>query len=185
MATHFATCARLLVELGFNDLGWGVSNAAGLTADVKTLIANARAAKPNIKVLVANVIHRTPLANLPNLDSLISSYNNGLAAALPAGAPSAIPWPTGPATPTLQSAQVIGPWDVQLGWTEVPAVTGYLVRLRDAVAGEAFSELPFPVTGWQYDVGWLFAGSDRYEFCMVAVNGSLRSAPANCLRARA
>jgi lysophospholipase L1-like esterase len=72
----------LLVELGFNDLGWGVSDADGLVADIKTFIARARAAKPDVRVLVANVVHRTPLPNLPGLDALITSYNTKLGPAL-------------------------------------------------------------------------------------------------------
>lgn len=72
----------LLVELGFNDLGWGVSNPDGLIADIKTLIANARTANPDIRILVANVLHRTPLAIQPDLGAKISAYNEKLGPAL-------------------------------------------------------------------------------------------------------
>ncbi|MFD8497836.1 SGNH/GDSL hydrolase family protein [Amycolatopsis sp. NPDC059657] len=70
----------LLVELGFNDLGWGVNGPAGVLNDLKWLIANARSAKPGIRVVVANVVHRTPLGSSPTLPQIISSYNSLLAA---------------------------------------------------------------------------------------------------------
>lgn len=39
----------LLVELGFNDLGWWVSNATGTLQSMKNLVDEARAAKPDLK----------------------------------------------------------------------------------------------------------------------------------------
>ncbi|MGK5441559.1 GDSL-type esterase/lipase family protein [Micromonospora sp. URMC 105] len=74
----------LLVELGFNDLGWGVSNPDGLIADMRTLITNARAAKSDIRILVANVPQRTPLDVQPDLGTKISAYNAKLGPALQA-----------------------------------------------------------------------------------------------------
>ena len=68
----------LLVELGFNDLGWGINNPAGLLSDVRTFVANARAAQPNVKVLLANVVHRSPLGNNSNLPATITDYNTRL-----------------------------------------------------------------------------------------------------------
>ncbi|WIN00493.1 GDSL-type esterase/lipase family protein [Actinoplanes oblitus] len=81
----------LLVELGFNDLGWGVSNPDGLIADIKTLIAQARAGRAGVKVLVANVPHRSPLTQLPQLDAVISEYNGKLGAALASVSTAASP----------------------------------------------------------------------------------------------
>ena len=72
----------LLVELGFNDLAF-INSPAGTLADAKTLIDNARAVDPTIKVLIANVVTRTPLSNFPNLNSTIETYNSDLAAAVP------------------------------------------------------------------------------------------------------
>jgi lysophospholipase L1-like esterase len=69
----------LLVELGFNDLAWGVNDPAGLLADLRSLIASARSARPDVRILVANVPHRTPLAQQPNLPAVISNYNALLA----------------------------------------------------------------------------------------------------------
>ncbi|XVV08552.1 GDSL-type esterase/lipase family protein [Actinoplanes sp. CA-131856] len=81
----------LLVELGFNDLGWGVSNPDGLIGDMKNLIAQARAANPAIRVIVANVVRREPLAQLPQLDSIINEYNGKLPAALASVSTAASP----------------------------------------------------------------------------------------------
>lgn len=68
----------LLVELGFNDLGWGVNGPAGVLNDLRTFVANARAAKPNVRFAVANVLHRTALADLPQLPGTITDYNGQL-----------------------------------------------------------------------------------------------------------
>lgn len=73
----------LLVELGFNDLGWGVNQPAGVLNDLEWFIFHARAAKPDIKILVANVPHRTPLEVNPNLPAMISNYNSLLANRVP------------------------------------------------------------------------------------------------------
>ncbi|MEV6494206.1 GDSL-type esterase/lipase family protein, partial [Actinoplanes sp. NPDC051633] len=72
----------LLVELGFNDLGWGVSDPDGLIADMRQLIANARAARSDLRILVANVVHRTPIPAAPDLNQKITDYNGRLGAAL-------------------------------------------------------------------------------------------------------
>lgn len=74
----------LLVELGFNDLGWGVSNPDGLIADMRSLIAKARAGRPDVRILVATVPQRTPLDAQPDLGSKISAYNAKLGPALQA-----------------------------------------------------------------------------------------------------
>ncbi|MDI6100300.1 SGNH/GDSL hydrolase family protein [Actinoplanes sp. NEAU-A12] len=81
----------LLVELGFNDLGWGVSDAPGLISHFETFVANARAAKPNIRIVIGNVPHRTPLDVNPGLPALISQYNALLAARVPQLSTSASP----------------------------------------------------------------------------------------------
>lgn len=39
----------LLVELGFNDIGWFISDAPGTLNSMKSLVDEARAAKPNLK----------------------------------------------------------------------------------------------------------------------------------------
>lgn len=45
----------MLLMLGFNDMGWFYSDADGTIDSIGTLISNARAANPNIKVAIANV----------------------------------------------------------------------------------------------------------------------------------
>ncbi|BEL03463.1 hypothetical protein Q0Z83_016540 [Actinoplanes sichuanensis] len=92
----------LLVELGFNDLGWGVSDAAGLLADFEHFVAAARAAKPGIRIAVANVPHRTPLDVNPGLPALITQYNALLAARVPE---------LSTATSPIVLADVDGPFD--------------------------------------------------------------------------
>ncbi|NYD59001.1 lysophospholipase L1-like esterase [Nocardioides marinisabuli] len=72
----------LLVELGFNDLAWGVSDPAGTVSSLRELIKNARAAKPNIRILVANVPQRSALASQPALPEKILQYNSLLPSAL-------------------------------------------------------------------------------------------------------
>ncbi|MFC6565601.1 SGNH/GDSL hydrolase family protein [Actinoplanes utahensis] len=73
----------LLVELGFNDLGWGVNEPAGLLNDFEWFVYHARAAKPDVRILVANVLHRTPLEVHPDLPQKITNYNAMLAARVP------------------------------------------------------------------------------------------------------
>jgi hypothetical protein len=68
----------LLVELGFNDLAWGIGSPEQTLQNLRTLVARARAAKPNIKVFVSSVPQRTPLDQAPQLPATIQSYNAGL-----------------------------------------------------------------------------------------------------------
>lgn len=72
----------LLIELGFNDLAF-INGPYGVLADAKTLIDNARAADPTIRVLIANVVTRVPLPNFPSLNATIQTYNGDLASAVP------------------------------------------------------------------------------------------------------
>jgi lysophospholipase L1-like esterase len=73
----------LLLMVGFNDLGYNLNNPDGLISDMGALIANARAARPGIRILIGNVVHRSYLAALPDLDARITNYDNQLAAFLP------------------------------------------------------------------------------------------------------
>ena len=73
--------AYLLIELGVNDLAY--NSPAGTLADAKTLIRNARAVDPKVRILVANVVHRTPVCGFSYLNPAISTYNKDLAAAVP------------------------------------------------------------------------------------------------------
>lgn len=73
----------VLIELGFNDLGWLVSGAEGLLTNMKTLIDNARGAKSNIKFAIANVPYRTRIGAREDLIVKTDVYNDLLANAIP------------------------------------------------------------------------------------------------------
>ncbi|WP_328504723.1 GDSL-type esterase/lipase family protein [Streptomyces sp. NBC_00457] len=60
----------LLVEFGFNDIGW-LFVGVELVDTMEDFIANARAANPNVRIVLANVPHRT------------TDYNAALAKAIP------------------------------------------------------------------------------------------------------
>lgn len=72
----------MLLMLGFNDLGWYFSDDDGLLFNIHTLIQNARAAAPNLKIAMANVPQRTSLGRT-DLPRLTDSYNQKLSDAIP------------------------------------------------------------------------------------------------------
>ncbi|GII76289.1 hypothetical protein Sru01_12710 [Sphaerisporangium rufum] len=80
VAAHRPAC--LMVALGFNDLAWGVSGPGALLADLAGFLDAARAAEPGMRLLVANVVHRTPLAGRPQIARDIAAYNRRLPAVL-------------------------------------------------------------------------------------------------------
>lgn len=65
----------LLLLLGFNDLGWFVSGPEALHYDIKQIIDRARDSKPNVKILVGNVVHRTFLNGRQDLVDSTNRYN--------------------------------------------------------------------------------------------------------------
>lgn len=67
----------LLVMLGFNDMGWCVSGPDETLADMKSFVDNARAAKPSLSFVLANVPQRTPGAH-ENLPTWTADYNASL-----------------------------------------------------------------------------------------------------------
>ena len=71
----------LLVELGVNDVTF--NSPAGALADAKTMIGKVRAVDPKVRILVANVVHRTPVCGFAYLNPAISTFNTDLAAAVP------------------------------------------------------------------------------------------------------
>ncbi|MFJ9742673.1 fibronectin type III domain-containing protein [Streptomyces sp. NPDC101166] len=73
----------LLVGLGFNDMGWFVSGAQGTLDSVKTLVDNARAAKPDLRFAVANVPQRSAIGGREDLPVTTAAYNDMLARAIP------------------------------------------------------------------------------------------------------
>ncbi|CAM1508852.1 Fc.00g025910.m01.CDS01 [Cosmosporella sp. VM-42] len=73
----------VLVELGFNDLGWFASGPEGLLQNMKTLIDSARGAKSDIKFAIANVPHRTMIGGREDLINNTDIYNDLLAEVVP------------------------------------------------------------------------------------------------------
>jgi lysophospholipase L1-like esterase len=63
----------LLVELGFNDVGWFISDGQGTLDSMKQFIDNARSANPNLKFVIANIPQRTSLGSWR--DDLIQKTN--------------------------------------------------------------------------------------------------------------
>ncbi|MFI6270617.1 NPP1 family protein [Micromonospora zamorensis] len=81
----------LLVGLGFNDLGWSVSTPEGTIASMSALVAEARAAKPDLKFALANVPQRTLLDVNPGLPGNTDRYNAALKSAIPTWSTSISP----------------------------------------------------------------------------------------------
>ncbi|MFJ9737064.1 GDSL-type esterase/lipase family protein [Streptomyces sp. NPDC101166] len=68
----------LLVELGFNDIGW-LGAGADLTERMKQFIDNARKANPDVHLVLANVPQRTTLGSAnPELGKRTRAYNAAL-----------------------------------------------------------------------------------------------------------
>ncbi|MFF3002471.1 GDSL-type esterase/lipase family protein [Kitasatospora sp. NPDC057940] len=73
----------VLVELGFNDIGW-LGAGPGLVPTMKQFIDNVRAVNPNARIVEGNVPQRTTLGSAnPQLPQRTTDYDNALAAALP------------------------------------------------------------------------------------------------------
>ncbi|CEN60776.1 Putative Fibronectin type III domain protein [Aspergillus calidoustus] len=73
----------LLILLGFNDLGWFVSGPEGLIGDMGNLVQAAREAKPDIRLLVGNVVHRSFIGGRQDLVDNTNRYNILLRDTLP------------------------------------------------------------------------------------------------------
>jgi lysophospholipase L1-like esterase len=73
----------LLVLLGFNDLGWGISDAEGTFESMEIFISEARAAKPDIKFALGNIPQRSFIGDHSDLPSKTDVYNQIIAAAIP------------------------------------------------------------------------------------------------------
>ncbi|MEV6489818.1 SGNH/GDSL hydrolase family protein [Actinoplanes sp. NPDC051633] len=127
----------LLIELGFNDLAWGVNNPAGLLNDLRTLVANARSVKPNLRFAIANITHRSALSEQPTLPAIITEYNSLLASSI-----GQINTATSPAI----AVDVDGPFDANLDTYDGlhPNVRG------EWVIAKAFGDALF--------AGWWFGG---------------------------
>ncbi|KFX92786.1 hypothetical protein O988_07127 [Pseudogymnoascus sp. VKM F-3808] len=74
---------HLLVLLGFNDLGWFVDGPEGTLASMKSIVDNARAANPNIAIIIGDVVQRSALGMRADLPKITDQYNALLRAAIP------------------------------------------------------------------------------------------------------
>lgn len=68
----------LLVEQGFNDMGWFISDAQGTLNNMVTFINNARSGNPNIKMAIANVSQRSFIGRRDDLITKTEDYNAAL-----------------------------------------------------------------------------------------------------------
>jgi hypothetical protein len=66
----------LLVMLGFNDLGWWVSDAQGTILSMDEFVRNARSAKSDVKFLIADIVHRSFIGGRGDLVVSTTTYNN-------------------------------------------------------------------------------------------------------------
>ncbi|WP_433553333.1 SGNH/GDSL hydrolase family protein [Micromonospora zamorensis] len=73
----------ILLGLGFNDLGWSVTNPKDTVDSMKMLVDRARDANPNIKLAIANVPQRTLLSVNRELPDKTNDYNSRLAQEIP------------------------------------------------------------------------------------------------------
>ncbi|KAI1839515.1 hypothetical protein JX266_014274 [Neoarthrinium moseri] len=73
----------LLVLPGFNDLGWFGSDAYGLIGNIGALVENAREAKPDIKILVGNVVDWSFINGRQDLIDSTKLYNQLLRDTIP------------------------------------------------------------------------------------------------------
>ncbi|KAG8630262.1 hypothetical protein KVT40_001881 [Elsinoe batatas] len=64
----------LLVALGFNDMGWLVSDWAGTLTSIRSIVANARQANPDLRIVLATVPNRTFIRQ--DLVDNTTRYNN-------------------------------------------------------------------------------------------------------------
>lgn len=81
----------ILFGIGFNDMGWFVSDANGTLDSMKALVDRARAAKPDVKMAVGNVPHRLFINGRQDLVDKTNQYNALLKDAIPTWSTSASP----------------------------------------------------------------------------------------------
>jgi fibronectin type 3 domain-containing protein len=66
----------LLVLIGINDLAFGRTDVPGTEANLKTFVANARAANPNLRIVLGDLLPK--LAMTSTLASAVTQYNTDL-----------------------------------------------------------------------------------------------------------
>lgn len=72
-----------LVELGFNDLGWRRCSALEVLSSMRQLVDEVRAAKPDVKLAIANIPQRTDLDGREDLPKSTALYNGMLERCIP------------------------------------------------------------------------------------------------------
>lgn len=72
----------ILLAVGFNDMGWFVSDEYGTLNDVGQIIAQAREANPSVDFAVANVPQRTKIGGRDDLIRKTAHYNSLLPQAI-------------------------------------------------------------------------------------------------------
>ncbi|WP_425718865.1 SGNH/GDSL hydrolase family protein [Micromonospora sp. DT233] len=73
----------IVLALGFNDLGWFVSDEIGTMDSIATIIDEARAAQPGVDFVVANVPQRSRISWRDDLITKTTNYNRLLATVRP------------------------------------------------------------------------------------------------------
>ncbi|SMY29189.1 unnamed protein product [Zymoseptoria tritici ST99CH_1A5] len=68
----------MLVDMGFNDLGWFYSDDVELVNNTWTFIQNTRRASPNMKFVLATIVHRTFLGGRQDLVRMTDSFNRAM-----------------------------------------------------------------------------------------------------------
>ena len=68
----------LLVLLGVNDLGWGISDAAGTEVSLRAFIAHARAAKPDERFIFGQIPPNARELSDPAFAAMVADYNSRL-----------------------------------------------------------------------------------------------------------
>ncbi|KKY31859.1 hypothetical protein UCDDA912_g08148 [Diaporthe ampelina] len=65
----------IVLHLGFNDIGWWGNNATDLILSIQRLVFNARLARPDVKVLIADVSHRLAVSGREDIEPSTDQYN--------------------------------------------------------------------------------------------------------------
>lgn len=65
----------VVLHLGFNDIGWWGNNATDLIVSIQRLVFIARLARPDVKVLIADVSHRLAVAGREDIEASTDQYN--------------------------------------------------------------------------------------------------------------
>lgn len=73
----------ILTMLGFNDMGWFISDANGTFESMQIFVKQARAANPNVRFALGNVPQRTHMEGRKDLVENTAKFNKMLKSAIP------------------------------------------------------------------------------------------------------